>query len=230
MKSKFFSLLAALSVMVILAPKSNAQVDSCCSVPDSLRVISLTDSSFCVSWHIRPHPPCDTATKSVLQWKKADDTVWQTVIIHLHSFDTTIIFCDSAMPDTKYKWQVKSVCKINDSTSISSDYIKGPNFTTLPLGPGNNITLNKSLTDSKPLRIYPNPARDMVTIEGYKKSAGIIKILINNSEGKIVSDKTFTSVAGNYKIPLSLSGLGKGIYFVVVSDEGKATILKIIKE
>jgi Secretion system C-terminal sorting domain len=70
--------------------------------------------------------------------------------------------------------------------------------------------------------MYPNPARDQVTLEGLKGDA---VIEVYNSEGKLVD----TWMSSKDKHSFSLDGLAAGLYILHVRDENGDTIFKMLK-
>lgn len=72
-----------------------------------------------------------------------------------------------------------------------------------------------------PLKLFPNPTSDEITIDSDFKSPLVVQVL--DLHGKIC--KTFTE-----KNNISLTGLSTGIYFLKVVDEGgKIYLTKVIK-
>ena len=73
--------------------------------------------------------------------------------------------------------------------------------------------------------LYPNPANDIITIEG--KDVNIDKIEILNVLGQL----TFSSEFKDSKVQINTSGIDQGMYFVKIQSNKKEVIkkLRIIK-
>lgn len=126
----FIAKAAALIVLFAFSTSIQAQ-DSCCKKPDSLRVVSVTSTQFCVSWIIKPvTPPCDSVVSSTIHYRKVGIDIWTTQTITLSHGQQSVLFCAAASPCTQYEWEVKNDCKRGDSVIVSSAWVSGPNFTT----------------------------------------------------------------------------------------------------
>ncbi len=73
------------------------------------------------------------------------------------------------------------------------------------------------------LSIYPNPAGDFVQING----TGITRVEIFSLSGKLEKSLEISEL----KVPVEISSLSRGIYFVVISHENdKRSVLKLVKK
>ncbi len=73
------------------------------------------------------------------------------------------------------------------------------------------------------IRIYPNPASDFVQISG----TGITRVEMFSLSGQLVRSLE----SGELKVPIEVSSLPRGIYFVAISREGEEkTVLKLVKK
>jgi hypothetical protein len=81
-------------------------------------------------------------------------------------------------------------------------------------------------TRTKLISIYPNPARESVTIIPARNLNADLQVY--NSLGETLISKSALSLTGNYQ--LDISNLKTGIYFVRVNSEGAQQILKLIVE
>lgn len=76
------------------------------------------------------------------------------------------------------------------------------------------------------LSLYPNPAKNTVTVKGLNKNITAI-IKITNAQGKeILSQNSIQSSSAT----LNISVLAPGTYFVQVAQGGKLAGLKLVKE
>jgi hypothetical protein len=88
-----------------------------------------------------------------------------------------------------------------------------------------NVTL--SIPDAvayRNLRIYPNPTRDYLTIDGLPVNTEL-------SLYSIVGQKISTKVALNATEQIDLNGLAAGLYLIQIKDEeGNVYSAKVMKE
>ncbi|NNV55044.1 T9SS type A sorting domain-containing protein [Limnovirga soli] len=243
MKNKFLSFLQFAFIFLFLSVvKANAQTDSCCSAPDSLKVTFVGDSTFCVSWVVIKSPLCDSAARGTIAWRPIGDSVWLTHSGNYSPATHTVTYCDSIKPATKYQWRVRNTCITYDSlthrdTVIHSPWIKGPNFTSDTASFKKNGSIDQLSLQTLPqintrqsIKMYPNPTHDIVTIEGYAAASSNLKIIVTNTAGKNVAIRDFSVPMGSYKIPYNISTLTKGFYFVTINDGKASSFLKLRKE
>jgi hypothetical protein len=75
------------------------------------------------------------------------------------------------------------------------------------------------------IRLYPNPAKDFLTID-YNQPVNSVIVL--NSQGVEAANCQREYAAA---VTLDISGFSSGMYFVkVVGVEGETTVLKFVKE
>ncbi len=72
------------------------------------------------------------------------------------------------------------------------------------------------------LRVFPNPAEDILYIESNKQ---ILEIEIYNSMGKLVYQQVVRSV---YHVPVELSNLLSGLYIARIQLQGQMITAKFI--
>ncbi|MFD0835338.1 T9SS type A sorting domain-containing protein [Mariniflexile aquimaris] len=86
-----------------------------------------------------------------------------------------------------------------------------------------DATLGISKNQIEGLNIYPNPAKDYITVES--KSVKISSVAMYNLLGaQVISEKALINSR------LNVSGLAKGIYMLKVNAEGASTTKKIVIE
>ena len=87
-------------------------------------------------------------------------------------------------------------------------------------------TLKVVFENGSNISLYPNPAKNTVTIKGLNKNATAV-IKITDINGREISKFNFsnTSIA-----TLSIRALAQGSYFILVEQNGKVTKLRMVKE
>jgi hypothetical protein len=84
------------------------------------------------------------------------------------------------------------------------------------------LTSSISDNDQNPVRIFPNPTRDVLHVENHEKT-GFYTIF--NLQGKSISK-------GTYEDKIDVRDLASGLFFIQLSDENqkKVNVLKFVKE
>ena len=77
-----------------------------------------------------------------------------------------------------------------------------------------------------PIVVSPNPANDVIKVEGISASMKASKVEITNIEGKVVASK---EVANSSNFSFDLAGMKAGIYFVNVTHASGVETVKFIK-
>ena len=77
------------------------------------------------------------------------------------------------------------------------------------------------------LNIYPNPAKNKVTLEVKGFEAGTASVRIMDSKGKLLRDDSRLLTNGSEDIIMFLM-LQPGIYFIIVSEKGKVARKKLV--
>lgn len=236
MKSKKFTFtLLSLLFCFFISTSLFSQRDSCCTVPDSLHVISKTDSSFCLGWKIHIPDSCKNKPfKVTVNWRNVDSTTWLSYHFNYTFGTTDTSFCSPGVPGTKYQWRLKHTCKDSLGNTYNSTWIKGSNFTLDTISTlRQSINLISSHPAPKNLtlsKLYPNPARNVVSIEGVNNIMGNVKVIVTTLTGSRVLIKTINATTGKLNMPIDISALPKGNYFVTVTDGKEQSVLKLLKQ
>jgi hypothetical protein len=78
-----------------------------------------------------------------------------------------------------------------------------------------------------PITVSPNPANDVINIDGITSSTKANSVSIVNLEGKVIAMKEVTT---GTKVSFDLTGVKSGMYFVNVSHASGVETVKFIKE
>lgn len=202
----------------------------CCTVPDSLKVTSVTNNSFCVQWKVNDSLHCDSAKVFQIQHKLYGTVSWGAPKNRIYTGGRYFSYCDTATACAKYRWRVRKVC-LHGSDTLLTAWVEGPVFTLMcgdSLGSGTSKT-NKEFQSNSSIIITPNPARSTIMISGIYLS-GKIQITISSIQGKKVFENTNIATPGRMNLPIDISSFNKGTYLVTISDASGITKLKFIKE
>jgi hypothetical protein len=90
------------------------------------------------------------------------------------------------------------------------------------------ITSILELSNDLRFDIYPNPTTGKLNVNGNFKTQGDFNIRIVDLMGKAVYDKTESLNSGNFEKQIDLQGKASGIYFVIISSDGKQGMMKLI--
>jgi hypothetical protein len=87
-------------------------------------------------------------------------------------------------------------------------------------------TLGTESFSSNSFTVYPNPARDLVTLEG-SNNATIMSYKVVDLNGRIV--KSMENISEN-SAQINISDLQSGVYMMTINSDNGSTVKKIIKE
>jgi hypothetical protein len=80
------------------------------------------------------------------------------------------------------------------------------------------------------LSLSPNPARDMLQVQTAKGMEGNMELTIMDASGKQVYQKRVNLLPGSNSIPVDISLLARGPYFIRLSDTRAVFTKPFIKE
>ncbi|MBK8847532.1 MAG: fibronectin type III domain-containing protein [Bacteroidetes bacterium] len=171
-----------------------------CMPPNNVKVNSISASSAIITW--------DTITGAKgynLFYRKVGTTVWARL-----SFGPTIssAHLQNLLAATKYQFKLRTKCKKNPNVFSPWSVLKA--FTTNPLR-----TL-QSRSNSNCL-IFPNPAKDEITIEN-SALVDAATISISDVSGRICL-KTVLDYSQKHSQVIDISMLENGYYFVFVDSK-----------
>lgn len=91
-----------------------------------------------------------------------------------------------------------------------------------------NLEVTEQIKSNSDLTIYPNPAKNELTVK-FKSNENRINLQIIDFSGKIVFNKDAQSSTGDYNEKLNISNLPNATYFVVMKEGSKRTQKTFIK-
>lgn len=109
-------------------------------------------------------------------------------------------------------------------TNADTGYVVGGGGTILKTTNGGLVGLNEIGIMPKFLKIYPNPAKDIITIESFMTGDTPLSILNVNSQ------KIMERQISDYKTQIDISNLSPGVYFVKLQNRNTVEIKKLIKQ
>lgn len=78
------------------------------------------------------------------------------------------------------------------------------------------------------VEIYPNPAKDQLTI-AFDSKANTADIIVRNQMGQVVVSENFNTITGVTQQKLDISALANGVYYVEINQNGNATVKNVVK-
>ncbi|MGB3605853.1 DUF7619 domain-containing protein [Psychroserpens sp.] len=88
-------------------------------------------------------------------------------------------------------------------------------------------TLSVSDKDLTAFEVFPNPAKDNITIQTNQNSFGNITVSIVDIQGKLILESQISEVQ---RFDIDISAIQSGLYFVKLNSNGKSLIKKLIIE
>jgi hypothetical protein len=86
---------------------------------------------------------------------------------------------------------------------------------------GNVVSINFSI-NSNTLKLYPNPAKDNVTFSFYAREQGALVANIINAKGVVVKAISISATVGDNNQLISLAGLSKGNYTIILKNNSQS--------
>jgi hypothetical protein len=172
--------------------------ENTCLPPTDLKVVGTTDSSAKLGWTL----PTSSIVGLIIHYHPAGNPVWREKLVQPTRESTTL---NKLLPNTTYKWKIESVC--SNKLSI---WVNGPDFTT-----------TSSLGPVSKANVYPNPARDIVTVNYTAYNAGKYFFEITDISGNVLLHKEANAMPGANSITLDVSRLFKGAYFITIINPDK---------
>jgi hypothetical protein len=150
----------------------------------------------------------------------------------------------------EYYWNTLGDGTFSDSSLLDAIYTPGPGdieneqvvlvLTAFEVSPCNG-SKNDSLTinilpvsiDDKgrndvTLRIYPNPVRDIITVQASVPSDDPVSIQVIESNGKVIFNGWFTPINRYFEKQFDLSYLKPGIYFIRLQAGDEVVTRKLV--
>nr|NQU91801.1 T9SS type A sorting domain-containing protein [Bacteroidota bacterium] len=127
-----------------------------------------------------------------------------------------------------YRTSTGEEFELNVEYSVSMENSSGLYYSDSFAGITNMSTSITSINEmnENDVRLYPNPARDVVTIDFATGAAYSANVSIFNIQGRIVMEK----VIANGQSAMNVSGLKQGVYFVNIKTSGMNKTVKLVIE
>ncbi|MEI7802375.1 MAG: fibronectin type III domain-containing protein, partial [Bacteroidota bacterium] len=181
---------------------------SFCNNPDSVKVISVGDTSAQLKWSVT-----DNAIIYKIRLRKVGDTTW------ILKNQSASFPCDKKLkglePNTTYELQMQNECYWKSGT----EYTKSISFTTALAKTTEIIPVEIKPEEIGKLSIAPNPSSGIFNLDLITGDNKIYQLSIVNLIGAKVYEASVTATNGIISKSISLNNtLPKGIYLITVSN------------
>ncbi|MCE3295672.1 MAG: hypothetical protein K0R65_1386 [Crocinitomicaceae bacterium] len=90
-----------------------------------------------------------------------------------------------------------------------------------------SVSVNE-LKSASGLSVYPNPAKDKVSVNFNVSKEAAVKIELTDLAGKVVSSKTMTASEGAHSVELETRNVSNGVYVLNLVTEGEISSHKVV--
>jgi len=173
-------------------------------------------------------------TYTLFESQEVSDTVKNTIgcISSVYNYDFSVITTQNIDIDTticegmEYEGLEESGTYILESFDpiTGCDVFTNIDLEVLPISDPSCLVGIEDIIEAE-IKVYPNPANDLVNIEGDSEIESVSIYTIDYSK---VKEQTFTN--GKIKIQLSTEKLTHGLYFLAIKSSGKLIYKKLIIE
>ncbi|HUM47599.1 MAG TPA: fibronectin type III domain-containing protein, partial [Chitinophagales bacterium] len=170
-----------------------------CAQPVNPSASSITSTTATISWT----GTCNAGTYN-LQYRKTGTITWTSV-----NTASTSVAISGLTANTSYDYRVRSECGGGNNSSYTAILTF---TTTLRLG------MEADELAVKGINIFPNPAKDNVSIEITSSTSKIINITLVNSLGQTVDRMDNVTVDGTITRIIDLKKMNSGMYYVNIYD------------
>ena len=122
-------------------------------------------------------------------------------------------------------WRVDDIAVLGSSNGFNATICYNLNIST----GATNFKPNQSNNNSS-ISIYPNPTRQILNVDFSANHASALQIKVLDQMGRMIIFKKSNAVQGKNTIPINVSRLQKGIYFLKISDNANSSTHKFIVE
>jgi len=84
--------------------------------------------------------------------------------------------------------------------------------------------------DKNSFTVFPNPAKNIITISGQNPTSDIMLLNIYDASGRIVKRLQWQQPQGAYSKSIPVDELVKGVYWVEMKSGGESRRLQVVKQ
>ncbi|MEP7168167.1 MAG: T9SS type A sorting domain-containing protein, partial [Bacteroidota bacterium] len=197
-----------------------------CPVPTGLDESAVSGDSATLNW--------DAVTGvDYLQIALLELPSWNTTITPLFSGTATQLTV-SVEPNKWYLWWIRSECGNSFTAWSAFGFFTTPSSVRLADSSGNDIAGSENAREESPnanpfeFGIFPNPASGSATVTCSSDHESNIRLQLRDVTGKIIKEEKLQLSPGDNNYQLDLRNVVKGIYVVLINDNGSVYTKRLI--
>ena len=199
---------------------ANFTTPATCTAPNGLSTTNITSTSAVLNWNTTS---CDSF---LLRYYKtsAPNMVY---FIHVTPGTASSFNLSGLSTSTAYSWLIRTWC----NNAQSGAYSNTVTFTTLaqsPAGGDDNGSALVNVDASQSMMVYPNPAKDNITVEFTAAESGTINLNIYDLVGQVVLSKQSAVHEGLNVVTTNTATLRDGVYIIGLESRGVLQRQRII--
>lgn len=183
---------------------------------DSARISGvkkLADNKVEVAWTIYQGSTI-TTIKTDFTFKKRGNMLLYLSLVCNQGVDSTATTVPSGVSSSK-------LFKSNAfAGSVATDVVKGVTFSAYL---SNNVVseVSNTMTNDAGVSLYPNPVRDQLNVSVMSTGNNTLQLIVYSADGHKLSTTSVTSNDGTNRYTINTTGLGSGLHFLTVNQNGK---------
>ncbi len=150
------------------------------------------------------------------------DSILSGMAMSWAPFDINLKYYSGKTPDT-----AMIVLSSSGPTPVAGSYLYVDALAFSGSVPSGVVTVNNT---TSPTVIFPNPASRLTNVYFNSKNGGAVTFSVCGIDGKIEKTISMNAARGENSIPVDVSALSKGIYFLRIESVGGAEVQKLIVE
>jgi hypothetical protein len=122
-------------------------------------------------------------------------------------------------------WRIDDLSILGSSNGFNASSCYNLNIST----GSTNFKYNQSIDNSN-ISIYPNPAHQILNVEFLSNQARPLQLMVLDQLGRLIINKNTNTVQGKNTIPINVSRMQKGIYYLKINGNSNSSTHKFIVE
>ena len=122
-------------------------------------------------------------------------------------------------------WRIDDIAVLGSSNGFNATSCYNLNIST-----GSTNFKPNQISNNSSISIYPNPAHQMLNIDFSSNHASPLQIKVLDQMGRIIINKNTNAVQGKNIIPINVSRLQKGIYYLIINGSSNNSTHKFMVE
>ncbi|MES2621394.1 MAG: fibronectin type III domain-containing protein, partial [Bacteroidota bacterium] len=183
-----------------------------CRTPESI-YYTIGNTSAYITWG-----SVSGATGYTVRWRLIGASTWNTASVSYYWHTIPGITAGTA-----YEMQVQTTCSGGTTSAFSNSiyFTTVLNLTLPPVDETRSVTdIQDTISQDLPMKLYPNPAIDELTIEFTALKEGNAKVRVYNLQGQIIRNDSYMAVEGTNAYVINTNQLSSGLYLLELDNSG----------